>query len=197
MALSPTHGSLLAAQEHRPCLVDLSAARGCGGRSVQGWRVLAALIRPRVALGWVTSRHRTVGSRWMVGEDRGKPAHVVTRAADLQEKRTGHGRAGHGRARDWTGLDWTGMASSVPPSRSKRPLKPRPCRLGPRAASRQMQSISPLVRCPHKITSDLMPCGREHDGSARSPMSRSGLSRCLCRNQSIAWMISGMTCSGN
>lgn len=30
------------------------------------------------------------------------------------------------------------MASSVPPSRSKRPLKPRPGRLGPRAASRQM-----------------------------------------------------------
>lgn len=42
-----------------------------------------------------------------MGEDRGKPVHVVTRAADLQEK--GQGMAGHGQGKARQGLDWTGL----------------------------------------------------------------------------------------
>lgn len=49
------------------------------------------------------------------------------------------------------------MASSVPPSRSKRSLKPRPCVLGPRTASRQIH----LVQC----LNDLMPTDAGMTGS--------------------------------
>lgn len=63
------------------------------------------------------------------------------------------------------------MASSVPPSRSKRPLKPRPCRLGPRAVSRQMHpSFHPpiyLSRAMPSVTS--LPTGTSMTGSARLP----------------------------
>lgn len=51
----------------------------------------------------------------MVGEDRGKPGHVVTRAADLQEKRTGQGRAWQGKGQDMTGLDGYGVVCAPQP----------------------------------------------------------------------------------